>query len=262
MRAAALPRRRLRGALGGRLRRWAWSARWCLGWALDASGGSWGIAWVTLGIGARARADHDVQARKAVKPFSEARRAQPRADPGCLENNFPKQNRVLEIGSGPASTPPTSHPSCRTCVWQASDRGGEPWPTSGSGGKPIELDVDKPFPKVDADAVFTANTCHIMSWPQVERMFAGSRRACASVKDVLPLRAVQLWRQAHPESNAPLRCDAVRRAIAASGISRRGGDFRPGRRRAASRLAEDQCDAGQQPPARLSSRLTMMCAGT
>src|SRR6185312_10871999 len=24
-----------------------------------------------------------------------------------------------------------------------------------------------------ADAVFSANTCHIMSWPQVERMFAG-----------------------------------------------------------------------------------------
>jgi hypothetical protein len=26
---------------------------------------------------------------------------------------------------------------------------------------------------VDADAVFSANTCHIMSWPQVERMFVG-----------------------------------------------------------------------------------------
>jgi hypothetical protein len=39
--------------------------------------------------------------------------------------------------------------------------------------EPIELDVDRPFPSVQADAVFSANTCHIMSWPQVERMFAG-----------------------------------------------------------------------------------------
>jgi hypothetical protein len=26
---------------------------------------------------------------------------------------------------------------------------------------------------VPADAVFSANTCHIISWPQVERLFAG-----------------------------------------------------------------------------------------
>jgi hypothetical protein len=41
------------------------------------------------------------------------------------------------------------------------------------GVEPIELDVDQPWPRVDADAVFSANTAHIMSWPQVERMFAG-----------------------------------------------------------------------------------------
>jgi len=29
---------------------------------------------------------------------------------------------------------------------------------------------------VQADAVFSANTCHIMSWPQVERLFAGIGR--------------------------------------------------------------------------------------
>ena len=38
---------------------------------------------------------------------------------------------------------------------------------------PIELDVDHPFPQVAIDAAFTANTCHILSWAQVERMFAG-----------------------------------------------------------------------------------------
>lgn len=39
--------------------------------------------------------------------------------------------------------------------------------------EPIELDVERGFPAVDVDAVFSANTCPIMSWPQVERMFAG-----------------------------------------------------------------------------------------
>jgi hypothetical protein len=40
----------------------------------------------------------------------------------------------------------------------------------------IELDVDNPWPPVEADAVFSANTTHIMSWPQVERLFAGIAR--------------------------------------------------------------------------------------
>jgi SAM-dependent methyltransferase len=44
---------------------------------------------------------------------------------------------------------------------------------------PIELDVDAAWPEVDADAVFTANTCHIMSWPQVGKLFAGAARLLA-----------------------------------------------------------------------------------
>ena len=56
-------------------------------------------------------------------------------------------------------------------MWQPSDRaenlpGIREW-----GVDPIELDVDGDWPAIDADAVFTANTCHIMSWSQVERMF-------------------------------------------------------------------------------------------
>jgi cyclopropane fatty-acyl-phospholipid synthase-like methyltransferase len=38
------------------------------------------------------------------------------------------------------------------------------------------LDVDQEFPSIQVDAVFSANTCHIMSWPQVERIFAGVGR--------------------------------------------------------------------------------------
>ena len=38
---------------------------------------------------------------------------------------------------------------------------------------PVELDVEKSWPDVSCDTVFTANTLHIMSWPQVESFFAG-----------------------------------------------------------------------------------------
>jgi len=48
---------------------------------------------------------------------------------------------------------------------------------------PLELDVDRAWPEVAADAVFSANTCHIMSWPQVERMFGEIGR-------LLPVRGV------------------------------------------------------------------------
>jgi hypothetical protein len=39
--------------------------------------------------------------------------------------------------------------------------------------KPIELDVRGTWPQARFDAVFSANTLHIMGWPDVQRLFAG-----------------------------------------------------------------------------------------
>jgi len=80
--------------------------------------------------------------------------------------------KVLEIGSGTGQHAAYFAPELPHLAWQASDvaenlPGIREW-----GVEPIELDVAGRWPSVDADAVFTANTCHIMSWPQVERMFA------------------------------------------------------------------------------------------
>ena len=41
---------------------------------------------------------------------------------------------------------------------------------------PLALDVNATWPQQQYDAVFSANTLHIVSWPEVERMFAGIAR--------------------------------------------------------------------------------------
>lgn len=37
---------------------------------------------------------------------------------------------------------------------------------------PLRLDVNGPWPARQYDAVFSANTLHIMSWPEVQKLFA------------------------------------------------------------------------------------------
>ena len=39
--------------------------------------------------------------------------------------------------------------------------------------EPIELDVRTTWPQALFDAVFSANTLHIMGWPDVQELFAG-----------------------------------------------------------------------------------------
>ena len=83
---------------------------------------------------------------------------------------------MLEIGSGTGQHAAYFAPELPHLTWRASDvaeylDGIRLW-----GVEPIELDVDKPWPSINVDAVFSANTAHIMSWPQVERMFAGVGR--------------------------------------------------------------------------------------
>ena len=108
-----------------------------------------------------------------MRPFSEA--CERNRDPilAVLKRVFADRRRVLEIGSGTGQHAAYFSSALPHLVWQASDVA-EHLPGIRSWGvEPIVLDVDRPWPKVDADAVFSANTAHIMSWPQVERMFAG-----------------------------------------------------------------------------------------
>jgi SAM-dependent methyltransferase len=108
-----------------------------------------------------------------MRPFSEACERNREPILAVLRRVFASSRKVLEIGSGTGQHAAYFSAALPHLAWQASDiadhlQGIRLW-----GVEPIALDVDRPWPAVDADAVFSANTAHIMSWPQVERMFAG-----------------------------------------------------------------------------------------
>jgi SAM-dependent methyltransferase len=119
-----------------------------------------------------------------MKSFSEACERNREPILGVLQRVFGDRRRVLEIGSGTGQHAAYFAPRLPHLTWQPSDvsenlPGIRLWREEAQAPgllEPLELDVDRPFPSVEADAVFSANTCHIMSWAQVERMFDGIGR--------------------------------------------------------------------------------------
>jgi SAM-dependent methyltransferase len=105
-----------------------------------------------------------------------------------LKRVFADRQAVLEIGSGTGQHAAYFAPELAHLTWQPSDVAENlpsirAWREDAAQPKPlepIELDVDRPFPALQIDAVFTANTLHIVSWAQVERMFAAIGRLLPS----------------------------------------------------------------------------------
>lgn len=98
-----------------------------------------------------------------------------------LRRHFADRGRVLEIGSGTGQHAVYFAPALPHLVWQPSDRaenlpGIRQWLADEPAPNllpPLELDVSQGrWPAQRYDAVYSANTLHIMSWPEVERLFA------------------------------------------------------------------------------------------
>jgi SAM-dependent methyltransferase len=114
------------------------------------------------------------------KPYSEAceRNKDPILD--VLRIAFADRSKVLEVGSGTGQHAAHFARHLPRLIWQPSDRpeniaGIEAWRREVAASNllaPIVLDIDdETWPDVGADAVFTANTLHIVSWAQVQRLF-------------------------------------------------------------------------------------------
>jgi SAM-dependent methyltransferase len=116
------------------------------------------------------------------RPYSPA--SERNRDPilAILRDLFADRKKVLEIGSGTGQHAAYFGAHLPHLVWQTTDvpenhPGIRAWLQEADLPNvmpPLALDVSSSsWPDQTFDAVYTANTCHIMSWPEVEAMFAG-----------------------------------------------------------------------------------------
>jgi cyclopropane fatty-acyl-phospholipid synthase-like methyltransferase len=97
-----------------------------------------------------------------------------------LREHFKDRHRLLEIGSGTGQHAIFLAAALPHLLWQTSDRqdklaGIQVWLNDAALSNtpaPLELDVGGTWPRGRFDAVFSANTLHIMSWDEVETLFA------------------------------------------------------------------------------------------
>ncbi|MFI4969447.1 MAG: DUF938 domain-containing protein, partial [Lysobacterales bacterium] len=126
------------------------------------------------------------------KPYSAACERNRRPILALLRDFFADRHRVLEIGSGTGQHAVHFAAALPELVWQTSDRAGNLagirlWLDEAAlpnTPAPLTLDVATgPWPRGAFDAVFSANTLHIMGWSEVEALFAALPRvATADVK--------------------------------------------------------------------------------
>jgi cyclopropane fatty-acyl-phospholipid synthase-like methyltransferase len=120
-----------------------------------------------------------------MKPFAESSEQNKHAILVVLQQEFTHAQTVLEIGSGTGQHAVFFAQQLPHLQWYASDvsmylPGIAMWLNDYPGPNlygPYPLDVTQPdWPLTLVDAVFSANTAHIMHWPAVQSMFTGVGR--------------------------------------------------------------------------------------
>ena len=124
-----------------------------------------------------------------VKPFSQACVNNQTAICQILERVFTDKKLVLEVGSGTGQHGVCFAKNLPHLIWQMSDReqnhaGINQWIIDGPAPNliaPIRLDVlSDSWPTAHYDAMYSANTAHIMPWVAVASMFAGVGQGLAN----------------------------------------------------------------------------------
>lgn len=176
-------------------------------------------------------------------PFSPACERNREPILAVLRQHLADCRSVLEVGSGTGQHAVHFAAALPHLRWQASDR---PEQLAGIRARldqaglantppPLALDVAGAWPPLRADAVFTANTLHIMGWSEVEALFAALPSLLAGPRRLLvygpflvdgePTAASNLAFDADLRARAPhmglRRLAAVDALAAAIGLVRR-----------------------------------------
>jgi hypothetical protein len=116
------------------------------------------------------------------KPFSQACENNKHPILERLREVFVEPGTVLEIGTGTGQHAVCFAAALPHLAWQPSDQAGnerlcQPWLDDYPGDNilpPVALNVaEEPWPVEAIEAAYSANTAHIMAWPEVEQMFRG-----------------------------------------------------------------------------------------
>lgn len=121
---------------------------------------------------------------ETVKPYAPSCDRNREPILGVLRRHLHRPAEVLEIGSGTGQHAVYFAAELTHLRWHCSDRGESlpgirAWIAEAAlpnTPDPVELDVGGRWPQRGYDAVFTANTCHIMNWDEVQQLFAGIGR--------------------------------------------------------------------------------------
>ncbi|MGQ5525094.1 DUF938 domain-containing protein [Chitinimonas sp. PSY-7] len=115
------------------------------------------------------------------KPYSPACERNRKPILAILRERFASRRHILEVGSGTGQHAVHFAAALPHLVWQTSDRaenlpGIRLWLDEAqlpNTPAPLTFDINHAWPESPFDGVFSANTLHIMHWPEVEKLFAG-----------------------------------------------------------------------------------------
>ncbi len=160
-----------------------------------------------------------------MKPYSEACERNKGPILAVLRKAFADRTAVLEIGGGTGQHALHFAQALPHLIWQPSDVpenlpglraqfADAPLPNLRA---PVVLDLDEDWAPQGCDAVFSANTLHIVSWPRVQRFFVRAGEQLANGGVLVVYGPFNTGGRFTSESNA--RFDAMLRARdPASGI--------------------------------------------